>query len=501
MQDLQLFTYTAPTSKEAMEIVTKNHGKDAMIVNSRELKKKTLLESGLYEIVVVDEKPKDAKIAQDAQESGDDLPDNAISKRLEQIAQKEIERRRAEKRDRENQISYEISNAVREISRIAQGDSAQNRRDSAWDSQNSQDSRDSTKNRKGDARIARDLADSSDSRDLDSKNLDSKYNPLTQTREMLARVRNEENGELKNIKSLLEKLADKMKLLQNMLWNDVGVRVQSTNAVPHEFAEIYRICKNSGMKSEHLDELMQQSQQLMPLNMRENSQMIKRFFSQVLRRMIPCRAENTDMKQKRVIMLVGPTGVGKTTTIAKLASHYSLKHNYKVGLITIDEYRIGAFEQLAFYAKKLKASINRAVDTTEFERSLEDFRYCDYILIDTIGSSQNDKQKLDILRRFANADYNIDVNLVLSANTKFEDLRDIYNAFNILNIDTLIFSKLDESNGFGNIFSLIKDTQKPVSYFTIGQEVPEDILAAKNDYLADCIINGFSKPKRDSIIR
>ena len=78
---------------------------------------------------------------------------------------------------------------------------------------------------------------------------------------------------------------------------------------------------------------------------------------------------------------------------------------------------------------------------------------------------------------------------------------DIYYSFGSLNIDTLIFSKLDESKGFGNLFSLIYDTKKPVSYFTIGQEVPEDILAARNDYLADCIINGFSKPSRDEILR
>ena len=105
------------------------------------------------------------------------------------------------------------------------------------------------------------------------------------------------------------------------------------------------------------------------------------------------------------------------------------------------------------------------------------------------------------MRKFAHADYDIDVNLVLSANTKFEDLLDIYGAFGILNIDTLIFSKLDESKGFGNVFSLIYDTKKPVSYLTIGQEVPEDILVAKNDYIADYIINGFSKPKRSAIIR
>lgn len=468
MQDVQLFTYTAPTYKEAMELVKQKHGEDAIVVNSREIKKKTLLENGLYEIVIVDEKPQESP---KNNESNDSLPENSIEKRLEQIAQKELARKREEKRARENEINLEISNAVKEISKIMQPNPPLKPRN------------------------IENLT--SDSNDKDS----IKYNPVHQTREMIAKVNADELKELKNIKSSIDKLDDKMKLLQNMFWNDVGVRIQNTNSVPHEFAEIYRICKSSGMKNEHLDELMNLSQENMPISMRENSTTIKRFFREVLRKLIPCRVENIDMKRKRIIMLVGPTGVGKTTTIAKLATHYSLKHKYKVGLISLDIYRIGAFEQLAFYAKKLKISINKVNDTAEFERSLEDLKYCDYILIDTIGSSQNDKQKLDILKRFANSDYNIDVNLVLSATTKFDDLRDTYNAFSILNIDTLIFSKLDESKGFGNIFSLIYDTKKPLSYLTIGQEVPDDIMVAKNDYLADCIINGFSKPKRDSIIR
>ncbi|MGX2983554.1 flagellar biosynthesis protein FlhF [Helicobacter sp. 23-1045] len=465
MQDVQLFTYTAPTYKEAMELVKQKHGDDAIVVNSRELKKKTLLENGLYEIVIVDEKPKEIA------ESATDSTQNSIQNRLDKIAQKELEKRRSEKLAREMEINAKISSAVKEISNIIQPNSPLKPR-----------------------QIAESTAESTENK------ADSAYNPVFKTREMIAKMSANELKELKYIKSSIEKLDDKMKLLQSMFWNDVGVRANA-NAVPQEFAEIYRICKNSGMKNEHLEELMQLSQENMPLSMRENSTTIKRFFREVLRKLIPCRTENIDMKKKRIVMLVGPTGVGKTTTIAKLATHYSIKHKYKVGLITLDCYRIGAFEQLAFYAKRLKVSIDKVSDTAEFERSLDDLKYCDYILIDTLGSSQNDKQKLDILRRFASNGYGIDVNLVLSANTKFEDLRDIYGAFSILNIDTIIWTKLDESKGFGNIFSLIYDTKKPLSYLTFGQGVPDDIMVAKNDYLADCIINGFQKPARDAIIR
>ena len=504
--DLGLFTYTAPTLAEAMEIAKQKHGENAMIAHSREIKKKNALESGLYEVVIVDRKAANEATQMPSVNPNpiDEKPDNDIARRLDKIAQKELAKRRLEKIAREQEINAEISNAVKEISKIVQNtDTFELADDATPKSKKGRDLRESKSDFGESRRESKgDFGESKHkSKDSQDSSESARFNPIAQTREMLAKLNADEIKELSAIKSSLNRLDDKMKLLQNMFWNDVGIRAQNNNNVPQEFAEIYRICKNSGMKNEHLDEIMRLSSELMPMNMRANSVTTKRFFREVLRKLIPCRVENIDMARKRIIMLVGPTGVGKTTTIAKLATHYSKKHNYKVGLISLDGYRIGAYEQLAFYAKKLKISINQVNDSAEFERSLEDLKYCDYILIDTIGSSQNDKQKLDFLRKFANADYNIDVNLVLSATTKFEDLRDIYGSFSILNIDTLIFSKLDESKGFGNIFSLIYDTKKPVSYLTIGQEVPEDILVAKNDYIADYIINGFSKPKRSAIIR
>ena len=472
MQDLQMYTYTAPSYKETIEIAKNKHGEDALIVSSKEIRKKSLLESGLWEIVVVAPK-QDSRNSKDKDDDKDDdkvdeLPNNSIEKRLQDIAQKAIEKKREAKERQNNDIGIQISNAVKEIAKLTPNTS---KRGVAPRENITEDSKKSVK-----------------------------YN-IDKTREEIAKRNQDEAKDLKNIKQELDKINDKMKLIQSMFWNDINQRAQNTNNTPYEFAEIYRICKNSGMKNEHLDEIMQLSQNLMPVNMRENSVTIKRYFREVLRKMIACRPENIDMKRKRIVMLVGPTGVGKTTTLAKLATHYSIKYRYKVGLITLDSYRIGAYDQLAFYAKKLKLSINAVNDTAEFTKSLDELKYCDYILIDTIGSSQHDKQKLDILKKYANSDYNIDVNLVLCATTKYEDLMDIYNAFGVLNIDTLIFSKLDESKGFGNLFSLVYDTKKPVSYFTIGQEVPEDILVARNDYLADCIINGFSKPSRDEILR
>ena len=196
-------------------------------------------------------------------------------------------------------------------------------------------------------------------------------------------------------------------------------------------------------------------------------------------------------------MLVGPTGVGKTTTLAKLAARYSLMMNarYRVGVITLDTYRLAAVDQLMAYARMMKLSIDTVVEPEEFDKSIDSLKHCDYILVDTAGHSQHDRKKLQTLKSYLNSDYKIDISLVLSVNTKYEDLRDTYNAFSELDIDTLIFSKLDESRYFGNLFSLVYETKKPISYLSIGQGVPNDLVLAGNDYLVDCLLDGFRPPE------
>jgi flagellar biosynthesis protein FlhF len=304
------------------------------------------------------------------------------------------------------------------------------------------------------------------------------------------------NNQLNDIKSELSQLNDKIKLIQNMFWEEKG---PNTTLIPPEFSEIYRIAKQSGMNQEHLDLIMKLSTQHMPFKMRQSSETVKRYFKALLRKMIPIRTE-TIIKppNKKIIMLVGSTGVGKTTTIAKLAARFALKSelDYKVGLIVLDTYKIGAVEQLTQYARMMKVQIETVVSPIDFLDKLERMRTNDYVLIDTMGSSPYDIQKIDTIREFLNTGnnlYEIEVMLVLSSSLKYEDLKESYNSFSKLNIDTIMFTKLDETKGFGNIFSLIHDVQKPISYFSIGQEVPEDIIVAKSEYLVDSLLHGFKR--------
>ncbi|EQB35557.1 flagellar biosynthesis regulator FlhF [Sulfurimonas hongkongensis] len=308
-----------------------------------------------------------------------------------------------------------------------------------------------------------------------------------------------EPKELKEIKSEINKLGDKVKLIQNMFWDEKAPTLQSQ--IPPEFAEIYRLASQSGMDRDHLDAIMQMTLEHMPSKMKENSSTVKRYFQTLLRKMIPIRRESLPtVGTKKVIMLVGPTGAGKTTSIAKLAARYSylMQKKYKVGLVVLDTYRIGAVEQLMQYARMMKLGIETVVDPPEFSTALNSLRYCDYILIDTMGSSPYDKGKISKIYECLEAndtEYSIDVVLVMPSSIKYDDLKVTYENFSSLNIDTVMFTKLDETRGFGNIFSLAYETKSPISYFSVGQEVPEDLVCASSDFLVECLLNGFNRSK------
>ena len=175
-----------------------------------------------------------------------------------------------------------------------------------------------------------------------------------------------------------------------------------------------------------------------------------------------------------------------------------MQKKYKVGLVVLDTYRIGAVEQLMQYARMMKLSIETVVDPPEFTSALNSLSHCDYILIDTMGSSPYDKGKIEKIYECLEANdtsYKIDVVLVAPSSIKYEDLEATYMNFESLNIDTMIFTKLDETIGFGNIFSLAYETKKPISYFSVGQEVPEDLVCANSDFLVDCLLHGFDRSK------
>lgn len=180
----------------------------------------------------------------------------------------------------------------------------------------------------------------------------------------------------------------------------------------------------------------------------------------------------------KVIFFIGPTGVGKTTTIAKLASKLSVNEKKKVALLTTDTYRIAAAEQLRTYASILDAPFRVIYTCEEQMKALEDFKSYDFILIDTAGHSHTNETQKNSMSAFVNSveeQFEKEVYLVVSATTKYRDLLSITEAYKEVADYKLIFTKLDETTTLGNLYNLKLHTGADMSYITCGQVVPDDI--------------------------
>ncbi len=185
------------------------------------------------------------------------------------------------------------------------------------------------------------------------------------------------------------------------------------------------------------------------------------------------------VRARRINIFVGPTGVGKTTTIAKIAAHEKLVHKKKVGLITMDTYKIGAIEQLRTYAEILKLPFQVVHQPEEMNEKLEKLKDCDMILIDTLGTSQRNKEKLnDINLYLENIENKTNKFLVLSVSTDIETTNSIFEKYKALDYNGLILTKFDEVTNFNNLWNMIEYNEYPVQYFCHGQNVPDDIESA-----------------------
>ncbi len=183
-------------------------------------------------------------------------------------------------------------------------------------------------------------------------------------------------------------------------------------------------------------------------------------------------------KGPKVIFFIGPTGVGKTTTIAKIASKFSVESGRKVALLTADTYRIAAAEQLRTYANILEVPFRVIYSTEEIEQALRDFRNYDFIMVDTAGHSHQNEAQKEAMGNFVHSVDGMaekEVFLVLSATTKYRDLISIADTYSAMTEYKLIFTKLDETTTLGNLLNLKLHTGAPLSYVTYGQNVPDDI--------------------------
>lgn len=193
-------------------------------------------------------------------------------------------------------------------------------------------------------------------------------------------------------------------------------------------------------------------------------------------------------KMEGFVVLVGPTGVGKTTTIAKLAGRLSLVDKKKVGLITIDTYRIGAVEQLKTYADIMNIPFRVVLTIKEMEAAVEAMKNCDVVLIDTTGRSSKNTMQISELRAFIGKVNTNNIHLVLSSTTKDRDVVSIVEGYSVLNYNNVIITKLDETSTYGSILNVLDTAKKPLSFITVGQNVPDDIKGVTPQEISNLIL-------------
>lgn len=206
-------------------------------------------------------------------------------------------------------------------------------------------------------------------------------------------------------------------------------------------------------------------------------------------------AENKEIEvgdSQKIVSFIGPTGVGKTTTMAKIAASFALDKDKNVGLITADTYRIAAVEQLKTYSEIIDIPFAVCYSSSKLQSLItSQFNHCDLILIDTPGSSWRDKEQLKRLNGYVNHDFIDEVHLLLSLNTKSRDLRNIISKFSALNPDRALLTKIDETSSYGDILNIKENYNLPLSYLTCGQDVPEDLEIADFETIYKYLFGDF----------
>jgi flagellar biosynthesis protein FlhF len=194
--------------------------------------------------------------------------------------------------------------------------------------------------------------------------------------------------------------------------------------------------------------------------------------------------------KQKIVAIVGPTGVGKTTCIAKLAAISKILNDLKIGIISIDTYRLGAIDQLRIFSEVSYIDMLVAYEAKEMPSLIKKFSDKDLIFIDTAGRGQKNRKELEKTKAFLDAVKIDETYLALSATNSTKNLQDVTKKFELFNYSAMIVTKIDEGVVFGNILNVSVNSKKPIIYLTNGQVIPDDIIAADSDYIAKIVVTG-----------
>lgn len=283
--------------------------------------------------------------------------------------------------------------------------------------------------------------------------------------------------EINDIKSMLGTVVNQMQ--------NISLPKSIDDAQDIKNSHIYSILKDNEVDENLISSLLENlnnDDNLLQLTDKEN---IKDFLTQI----IPTNISNNDIDfNSKVIFFIGPTGVGKTTTIAKLAANYNLEKGKNVGLISADTYRIAAVEQLRVYSDILNIPLEVIYSPDEIHNAIERLSSQDVIMVDTAGRSHKNHEHVQELALLLNAVKSKSVYLVISSTTKNSDLKDILNTYSFLKDYKIIFTKLDEVSTYGSILNIAMTEPESLSYVTTGQSVPDDIEVITSNKILDMLL-------------
>ncbi|MFQ5716550.1 MAG: flagellar biosynthesis protein FlhF [Nitrospinales bacterium] len=205
----------------------------------------------------------------------------------------------------------------------------------------------------------------------------------------------------------------------------------------------------------------------------------KKALTDVMKRALVCKGPARPGQNKpKVVALVGPTGAGKTTTLAKLAAYFSIKEQKKVALISLDDFRVGAVDQLKIYGGIMQLPVETASEPREYRKHLRKHADKDFIFVDTMGKCHKNRSYARRLNDILGCSESVETHLVLSVTLQEKVFLEAFKQFSPLKLDRVLFTKLDEGVSYGSMFNFSLRTKLPFSYFTNGQKVPEDIEVA-----------------------
>ena len=283
-------------------------------------------------------------------------------------------------------------------------------------------------------------------------------------------------------KAIVEKLDGLQMLLQQQL-GKTELKEEEQDQGSREILAFMKLLYNAMIKNEVLEKYANELIDDVQKKGKPDMQMdvaLSNIYQKMILKFGQAQLITEGENKPKLIYFVGPTGVGKTTTIAKLSSKFSIEENKKIALLTADTYRIAAAEQLRTYANILEVPFRVVYTPEEIIQAVEEFKNLDYILIDTAGHSHHNEEQRNGIRDFILAtgdQVEKEVFLVVSATTKYADLTGIADAYKDVHEFKLIFTKLDETTSLGNLYNLHLHTNAPLSYVTCGQNVPNDISA------------------------